>query len=69
MSKADRKCFKATDANPATEVTATMASALAIGSILFKDIDLAYSTKLLVAAQDTFSFANSFKGSYHNWFS
>ena len=68
MNTAPRKCFKATDAYPASEVTATMASALAIGSILFKDKDLNYSNILLDGALKTFKFANDYKGNYSSWF-
>ena len=43
MSTFNRKCFKVTDIAPGSDAVATMASALAVGSILFKDKDPVYS--------------------------
>lgn len=67
MNNAKWKCFKVTDATPGSEVTANMASALAIGSILFKDKDLSYSNKLLDIAIKTFQFAETYKGNYGDY--
>ena len=66
MNTAKRKCFKVTDTKPGSDVTANMASALAIGSILFKEKDLNYSNKLLDIAIKMFKFADDYKAAYIN---
>lgn len=67
MNTKPRKCFKVTDTTPGSEVTANMASALAIGSILFKFKDLNYSNTLLDKAKKMFQFAETYKGNYSDW--
>ena len=49
---------------PGTEVAAETAAALASASLVFKEINLPYSEILLGHAQQLFTFADTYKGSY-----
>lgn len=49
---------------PGTEVAAETAAAMASASLVFKNIDPAYSSSLLRHAQQLFTFADTYRGSY-----
>ncbi|XP_039031910.1 endoglucanase 2-like [Hibiscus syriacus] len=49
---------------PGTEVAAETAAALASASLVFKNNDPAYSSSLLMHAQQLFTFADTYRGSY-----
>ncbi|XWS45539.1 hypothetical protein CRYUN_Cryun15aG0145100 [Craigia yunnanensis] len=51
---------------PGTEVAAETAAAMASASLVFKNIDPAYSDSLLKQAQQLFTFADTYRGSYSN---
>ncbi|KAL7123577.1 hypothetical protein ACP275_01G113700 [Erythranthe tilingii] len=59
-----RNVYKVSSENPGSDVAAETAAALAAASIVFKDSDPSYSTKLLQTAIQVFDFANRYKGSY-----
>ena len=61
-----RKCFKVTNTAPGSDATASMASALAVGSILFKNVNPVYSSKLLDYAKKIYTFAETYLGVYSN---
>lgn len=63
-STTTRTCYVLTDQKPGTEVAAGMASALGLGSILFKDEDPNYSSMLLEYAEKLYTFGNTYKGKY-----
>lgn len=49
---------------PGTEVAAETAAALASASLVYKEIDRTYSEILLIHAQQLFTFADTYRGSY-----
>lgn len=49
---------------PGTEVAAETAAAMASASLVFKEINYSYSNLLLMHAQQLFTFADTYKGSY-----
>ncbi|KAJ0040829.1 hypothetical protein Pint_27541 [Pistacia integerrima] len=49
---------------PGTEVAAETAAAMASASLVFKKINATYSDQLLVHAQQLFTFADTYRGSY-----
>ncbi|CAI9093366.1 OLC1v1028852C1 [Oldenlandia corymbosa var. corymbosa] len=59
-----RNVYKVTPQNPGSDVAAETAAALAAGSIVFRDSDPSYSTKLLHTAKQVFNFADRHRGSY-----
>ncbi|XP_031129866.1 endoglucanase 1-like [Ipomoea triloba] len=59
-----RNVYKVSPQNPGSDVAAETAAALAAASIVFKDSDPSYSTKLLRAAMNVFNFADKYRGSY-----
>ncbi|WJZ82107.1 hypothetical protein VitviT2T_001897 [Vitis vinifera] len=59
-----RNVYKVSKQNPGSDVAAETAAALAAASIVFKDSDPSYSTKLLQTAMKVFDFADSYRGSY-----
>ncbi|XP_027101547.1 endoglucanase 1-like [Coffea arabica] len=59
-----RNVYKVTSQNPGSDVAAETAAALAAASIVFKDSDPHYSTKLLHTAMEVFDFADRHRGSY-----
>ncbi|WOL13067.1 endoglucanase 1-like [Canna indica] len=59
-----RNVYKVTSQNPGSDVAAETAAALAAASIVFKDSDPGYSSKLLHTASQVFDFANRYRGSY-----
>lgn len=60
-----RPVYKLTTQNPGTEPTAEAAAALAAGSIIFRQIDVEYSTALLGHALELFAFADRYRKEYH----
>ncbi|KAJ9549921.1 hypothetical protein OSB04_022464 [Centaurea solstitialis] len=50
--------------SPGTEVAADSAAALAAASIVFKEIDLKYTSRLLNHSRSLFQFADKYRGSY-----
>ena len=62
MSDKKRKCIKATNNAPASDAIGSMASALAIGYLLFKDKDTIYANDLLDIAKKMFTFAETYLG-------
>ncbi|CAK9170351.1 unnamed protein product [Ilex paraguariensis] len=59
-----RNVYKVSSQNPGSDVAAETAAALAAASIVFKESDPSYSTKLLQTAMKVFDFADRFRGSY-----
>ncbi|XP_062147131.1 endoglucanase CX-like [Alnus glutinosa] len=59
-----RNVYKVSAQNPGSDVAAETAAALAAASIVFKDSDPSYSTKLLHTAMKVFDFADRHRGSY-----
>ncbi|QCD98552.1 endoglucanase 1-like [Vigna unguiculata] len=59
-----RNVYKVSAQNPGSDVAAETAAALAASSIVFRDSDSAYSSKLLQAAIKVFNFADRYRGSY-----
>ena len=56
--------YKVTSSAPGTEVSAETAAALAAASILFKNVDSTYSSKLLEHAKEIYDFADKNRGDY-----
>ncbi|CAN0908941.1 Endoglucanase 1 [Linum grandiflorum] len=59
-----RTVYRVTPGNPGSDVAAETAAALAAASLVFKDSDPQYSSKLLGTAVKVFSFADMYRGSY-----
>ncbi|KAL9439690.1 hypothetical protein AB3S75_025199 [Citrus x aurantiifolia] len=59
-----RNVYKVSTQNPGSDVAAETAAALAAASVVFKDSDPSYSTKLLKTAMKVFDFADKYRGSY-----
>ncbi|KAJ4837631.1 Esterase/lipase/thioesterase [Turnera subulata] len=59
-----RNVYKVTAEKPGSDVAAETAAALAAASIVFKDSDPSYSSKLLQTAIEVFNFADKHRGSY-----
>nr|BAB32662.1 beta-1,4-glucanase [Atriplex lentiformis] len=59
-----RNVYKVSTQNPGSDVAAETAAALAAASIVFKDSDPSYSSKLLHTAIQVFDFADKYRGSY-----
>ncbi|XP_071145715.1 endoglucanase G-like [Mytilus edulis] len=62
--KMDRPAFKITATNPGSDVAAEYAAAMAVGSMVFKEKDPAFSSKLLTHAKQLYDFAKTYKGVY-----
>ncbi|XP_068646688.1 endoglucanase 24-like [Aristolochia californica] len=60
----DRPLIQVNTSYPGTEVAAETAAALAAASLVFKDVDSKYSSSLLKHAQQLFTFADTYRGSY-----
>ena len=56
--------YKVTSSAPGTEVSAETAASLAAASILFKNVDSTYSSKLLEHAKEIYDFADKNRGDY-----
>ncbi|XP_046331999.2 endoglucanase E-4-like isoform X1 [Haliotis rufescens] len=61
-----RPAFKLTASKPGSDVSAETAAAFAMGSVVFKDKDPAFSAKLLDAAKTLYDFAKKYQGIYSN---
>ncbi|XP_046572617.1 endoglucanase E-4-like isoform X1 [Haliotis rubra] len=61
-----RPAFKVTASKPGSDVSAETAAAFAMGSVVFKDKDPAFSAKLLSAAKTLYDFAKKYQGIYSN---
>lgn len=59
-----RPAYKIDAQNPGSDLAAETAAALASASIVFKDVDPAYSTKLLTHAKQLYDFADKYRGKY-----
>ncbi|NJM81018.1 MAG: hypothetical protein HC854_17970, partial [Flavobacterium sp.] len=59
-----RPAYKIDATRPGTELAMETASALAIGSIIFKTEDPAYSATLLTHAKQLYTFGNTYRGKY-----
>lgn len=59
-----RAVYNVSAQNPGSDVAAETAAALAAASIVFKESDPSYSTKLLETAMKVFVFADKYRGSY-----
>ncbi|XP_028756002.1 endoglucanase 1-like [Neltuma alba] len=59
-----RNVYKVTPQSPGSDVAAETAAALAASSLVFKQSDPSYSSKLLQAAIKVFDFADRYRGSY-----
>ena len=64
MTKA-RPAFAITTTKPGSELAGETAAALAAASMLFKTSNSAYSSTLLSHARQLFTFADQYKGNYH----
>ena len=62
--KGERDCLALDENMPGSDVAASMASALAFGYLLFKDLDIPFADKVLATARKLLSFANANLGSY-----
>ncbi|KAL8236795.1 hypothetical protein R6Q59_017876 [Mikania micrantha] len=62
--KSSRKVLEINQNQPGTEIAAETAAALAASSIVFRDVDKAYSRNLLNAAKKLFQFANEHRGTF-----
>ena len=60
----DRPAWKIDSNNPGTDLACETAAALASASILFKDVDSAYSEELLTHARQLFEFGDQYRGVY-----
>ena len=60
----DRPAWKIDNNNPGTDLACETAAALASASILFKDVDSAYSEELLTHARQLFEFGDQYRGVY-----
>ncbi|XP_054824066.1 endoglucanase 1-like [Prosopis cineraria] len=59
-----RNVYKVTPQDPGSDVAGETAAALAASSLVFKESDPQYSSKLLEAAITVFNFADTYRGSY-----
>ncbi|CAK8539345.1 unnamed protein product [Lathyrus sativus] len=59
-----RTTYKIDANSPGTEAAAEAAAALSAASIVFKKIDINYSSKLLSQSKSLFDFADKYKGTY-----
>ncbi|XP_047065186.1 endoglucanase 17-like [Lolium rigidum] len=59
-----RTVYKVDTAHPGSDVAAETAAALAAASIVFREADPAYSTRLLDRAVAVFEFADKYRGAY-----
>ncbi|GAB2274229.1 Esterase/lipase/thioesterase [Dionaea muscipula] len=59
-----RNIYKVSAQNPGSDVAGETAAALAAASMVFKDSDPSYSTRLLHTAMRMFYFADTYRGSY-----
>ncbi|KAL6502369.1 hypothetical protein OROHE_024647 [Orobanche hederae] len=59
-----RTLYSITSTSPGTEVAAEAAAALAVGSIVFRQVDSNYSATLLRHSKLLFEFADKYRGSY-----
>lgn len=59
-----RPAYKIDAQNPGSDLAAETAAALASASIIFKDSDPAYSSKLLKHAKELYNFADQYRGKY-----
>ncbi|XP_076940647.1 endoglucanase 16-like [Bidens hawaiensis] len=62
--KSSRKVLEINQNCPGTEIAAETAAALSASSIVFRDVDPAYSRNLLYSAKKLFQFANEHRGTY-----
>ena len=60
----DRPAWKIDSNNPGTDLACETAAALASASILFKDVDSAYSEELLTHARQLIEFGDQYRGVY-----
>jgi len=61
-----RPSFKVTASAPGSDLAGETAAALAAASILFREDDATYADDLLVHARQLYTFADSYRGEYHN---
>ncbi|KAF6162148.1 hypothetical protein GIB67_008277 [Kingdonia uniflora] len=59
-----RTLYKISSISPGTEVAAEAAAALAAASLVFKDVDSNYSSRVLSQSRTLFDFADKYRGSY-----
>ncbi|KAK1286501.1 Endoglucanase 1 [Acorus calamus] len=59
-----RNVYKVSAQNPGSDIAAETAAALAAASIVFREADPSYSSRLLQAAKKVFDFADRYRGSY-----
>ena len=60
----ERPSYKIDASNPGSDLAAETAAAMAAASIIFADDDPAYSSTLLAHAEQLYSFADTYRGSY-----
>ena len=59
-----RPSYKINSQNPGSDLAGETAAALAAASIAFKDVDPAYSSKLICHAKSIMGIADTYRGSY-----
>ncbi|XP_069172221.1 LOW QUALITY PROTEIN: uncharacterized protein [Procambarus clarkii] len=62
----DRPSMKIDKDAPGSDLAGETAAALAAASIVFKDVDSAYSAELLGVAEELYAFADEYRLEYHN---
>ena len=60
-----RPSMKITASNGGSDLAGETAAAMAATSILFKDVDPSYASKLVQHAKDLFDFADKYRKAYH----
>jgi hypothetical protein len=64
--KMARPSYQINATHPGSDLAGSVSATMALSSILFRDIDPAYSRELLSHAVDLFKFADTYRGFYHN---
>jgi hypothetical protein len=64
VMKMARPSYKIDESHPGSDLAAESAAALAAVSILYKNVDSAYSAILIQHAKDLYEFADNFRGKY-----
>nr|WGC43861.1 GH9-3 [Procambarus clarkii] len=62
----ERPSMKIDTSAPGSDLAGETAAALAAASIVFKDVDSAYSAELLDVAEELYAFADEYRLEYHN---
>jgi len=60
----ERQCYKIDYTSPGSDLAGEVAAAMAASSIVFKNVDSAYSQKLLSHSKQLYQFADQYRGKY-----